>query len=149
MSSSIAFALVGTNDHERAFKFYDNVLEKLGIYPAITLGKMRYYGKNWYNGGPIFGVTVPINRQPASVGNGCMVAFRAETEQMIDDAYHEAIRQGGECVGPPMVLKNDETQRVYGAYFRDLDGNKIELMRMVFLPEGHIELKKRVSPRPQ
>lgn len=137
---TLAFALVGTNDHQRAFQFYDRVLAKIDVYPALTLRKMRYYGKTWQNGGPIFGVTKPINREPALAGNGNMISFRVDKEEMVDAMYAEAIALGATCAGKPGVLRQNESYRFYGAYFKDLDGNKIEVFRGVFFPDGHVEI---------
>jgi catechol 2,3-dioxygenase-like lactoylglutathione lyase family enzyme len=138
--AAIAFALVGTNDYQRAFEFYDRVLASIGIFPAYTFKKLRYYGRTWQNGGPVFGVTKPINREPATVGNGSMVAFRVESDGLVDKMYAEAIACGGTCAGKPAVLGQSDLYRCYGAYFRDLDGNKIEVLNYVNLPDGHIDV---------
>jgi catechol 2,3-dioxygenase-like lactoylglutathione lyase family enzyme len=130
----LGFTTVGTNDIDRAFEFYDRVFATISVYPCYTIGKLRYYGMAWENGGPIFGVTKPINREMATVGNGNMTAFIVETDELVDHMYAAAINYGGHCAGAPAVLNQDDSQRVYGAYFRDIDGNKFLVLNETYLP---------------
>ena len=72
-------------------------------------------------GKPGLALASPFNKKPASVGNGCMVAFEVGKPAQVDALYKKAISLGGTDEGPP----GDRGDGYYGAYFRDLDGNKL------------------------
>jgi predicted lactoylglutathione lyase len=63
----------------------------------------------------------PYNKMPATVGNGVMIAFDVGETGKVDALYKKALELGGSDEGPP----GDRGDNYYGAYFRDLDGNKI------------------------
>lgn len=118
---------LGTRDLTRAAAFYDAVLAQLGIeripskYPNWAA---------WQRPGETqkFWVGLPYDRQPATVGNGCMTAFTAPSRVAVDSAYAAAIAAGGTDEGAPGPRPN-YTPDYYGAYVRDLDGNKIHFCR--------------------
>jgi predicted lactoylglutathione lyase len=68
---------------------------------------------------------MPVEGQPASVGNGVHIAFAAETRTMVDEFYRAALANGGSDAGPP-GLRPEYDASYYGAFVRDPDGNKIE-----------------------
>jgi catechol 2,3-dioxygenase-like lactoylglutathione lyase family enzyme len=119
----IGYTTIGTNDLERARAFYDAVLKPLGGRRTLSYERSQYYGakRGGATGGAMLGVVLPFDQQPASVGNGVMVALAAETTEQIDATHAAALANGAACEGPP----GDRGGGFYGAYFRDLDGNKL------------------------
>ncbi|MHB8528120.1 MAG: VOC family protein [Caulobacteraceae bacterium] len=115
----IGYTTLGSNDFEKARAFYDALLPELGGKRAMGFERMQLYsGKN---GGGMVAVCSPYDEKPASVGNGTMVALNAATRQEVDRTYAKAIALGGSDEGPPGL----RGETFYGAYFRDLDGNKL------------------------
>ena len=92
----IGYALVGSNDLEKAKSFYDELIGVLGgskLFDHPSGG--RVYGKSQ----PSFGVCGPYDGQPATVGNGTMIALAADTQQQVRDAFAKAIALGGTSEG--------------------------------------------------
>lgn len=111
---------VGTNDLEKARKFYDEVLGKLGFKRITDLGDN---GSIWGIDKPSFFVLKPANGQPASVGNGVTVSFEAPNRAAIDAFHAAALQAGGKDEGA--AGPRAWTDNAYAAYARDLDGNKL------------------------
>jgi len=63
----------------------------------------------------------PYNGEPATVGNGVMAAIRVDSKEAVDAIYNKALELGGADEGPP----GQRGDGFYAAYFRDLDGNKL------------------------
>ena len=57
-----------------------------------------------------------------------MVAFAAQSRAAVDATYAAALKVGGIDDGPPGFRPNFGPD-YYGAYIRDLDGNKIHFVR--------------------
>ena len=118
---------VGVTNMKRAKAFYDAALGPLGmkpIYPVEIGGQLVGVG---YGEGqqPTFWIQMPINGQPASMGNGVHVAFRATSRAQVDAFFLAALDQGGVEDGRP-GLRTEYHPDYYGAFVRDPDGNKIE-----------------------
>lgn len=115
----IGYTCLGTNNKPRAVAYYDALL--------ALLGASRYYetarGIGWgvAPDQPMFAINTPFDGGPASVGNGAMVALSAATPQQVDAFYAKALELGGSDEGAP----GPRGDGFYGAYFRDLDGNKL------------------------
>jgi predicted lactoylglutathione lyase len=75
-------------------------------------------------------VTPPYNGEPATAGNGTMVALPVKERAQVDSLHARAIELGGSCEGAPGVRGNEGPQAFYGAYFRDPDGNKLCAFRV-------------------
>ena len=73
-------------------------------------------------------MTIPYNGEPMSVGNGCMTALQADSKETVDRVYARAIALGGTCEGPV----GDRMEGFYAGYFRDLDGNKLNVFHAEF-----------------
>lgn len=120
---------VGTSDLARAARFYDAVLNPIGLKqrPRVPDGGPEYacWASSEY-GLPRFYVYLPFNREPASAGNGTMVAFRAPRLESVVDAYNRGLAAGGTDEGSPRKLDH-YGQGYFGAYLRDPDGNKIHV----------------------
>ena len=116
----IGYATIGTNDLERATKFYDAVLTPLGGRRTFANGeRMQFYGSKETPG--MIAVSKPYDEKPATAGNGTMFGLPAATKEQVDAAYAAAIAAGATCDGAP----GQRMPTFYGAYFRDLDGNKL------------------------
>jgi catechol 2,3-dioxygenase-like lactoylglutathione lyase family enzyme len=121
---------VGVGDMARAKRFYDAVLEPLGmkpVFPVEIAGKIVGVG---YGEGPqpVFWIGLPINGKPASMGNGAHIAFSAASRAAVDAFYLAALANGGAEDGAP-GLRTEYHPNYYGAFVRDPDGNKIEACR--------------------
>jgi catechol 2,3-dioxygenase-like lactoylglutathione lyase family enzyme len=115
----IGYATIGANDLEKAKGFYDKVLEPLGGRRTMDFGdRMQFYGGQ---GQSMLAVCKPYDGGPANPGNGSMFGIPAATKAAVDAAHAAALAAGGKCEGPP----GQRMEGFYGAYFRDLDGNKL------------------------
>ena len=112
---------VGANDLARAKDFYDAVLEPLGLEVRYSGGGIIGWGLP--GGRPQFLVVRPFDGGDPSVGNGSMIALLASKRSVVDACYAAAMAQGGLNEGRP-GLRPQYHRNYYGAYFRDLDGNK-------------------------
>ena len=123
----IAYVTIGTNDMERATKFYSAVLAELnpGVKVLMDIGRLRMIGAP---GGANIAVCTPFDGKPATTGNGVMVAFAAGSPAQVDAVYKKAMELGGKDEGAPGRRGGDKGP--YIAYFRDLDGNKLNAICM-------------------
>ncbi|NQV86605.1 MAG: VOC family protein [Woeseiaceae bacterium] len=115
----IGYVTVGTNNLDRAAKFYDALFATLGAGRAFDSDGFIA----WSTGPsvPAFSVTEPFDGNAATVGNGVMVAIVMNSTDKVDAFYAKALELGGSDEGAPgMRLDN-----FYAGYFRDLDGNKL------------------------
>lgn len=127
----LSYVYFGTNDLAQAIKFYGAALASLGMERCVTNdAHWDSVAAGWgtYEEGGIhelaFWIGTPFNQQPASAGNGSMVAFSARTWEAVDDFYAAALANGGTCDGPP-GLRLHYAPDFYAAYVRDPDGNKL------------------------
>lgn len=121
----IGYATIGTNDLEKAAKFYDAVLAPLGGGRTFANGdRMQFYGSKDSPG--MIAVSKPYDEKPATAGNGSMFGLPAASKEQVDAAHAAALAAGGTCDGPP----GQRLPTFYGAYFRDLDGNKVCVFKM-------------------
>lgn len=125
---SLDHVSIGVTNIDRSKRFYDAALAPLGmvmVMPVEIGGKLVAVGYGQPGGKPDFWIGYPIDRQPASMGNGVHIAFNAATRQAVDDFYLAAIEQGGVEDGGP-GLRSEYHPDYYGAFVRDPDRNKIE-----------------------
>lgn len=114
--------MIGTNDLERARAFYDALLATIGVRPGAK-DRQRYF---WRHAGGIFGVSVPIDGEPACHGNGATLGFAMATPEQADAWHAAGIAAGGTpCEDPPGWRTSPSGARMYLAYLRDPDGNKL------------------------
>jgi catechol 2,3-dioxygenase-like lactoylglutathione lyase family enzyme len=121
----IGYATLGTNDIDRARAFYDALLGEIG---GRRVMEFPQNGFTMYGTGerrPGLAVTRPYDGGPARPGNGTMVALAMDSRDKVDRLHARAIELGGSDEGPPGVRGEDGPRAFYGAYFRDLDGNKL------------------------
>ena len=111
--------VVGTNDVERARRFYDAVLGTLGIKRVMNFDAASLWGIE----GPEFMVTRPANGQPATFANGGTISFAAPSRAAVHAFHQKALELGGKDEGAPGPRAFTPT--AYAAYIRDPDGNKL------------------------
>ena len=119
---------LGTNDADRAARFYDPVLAVLGMRKIGERDGAIDYGTCM----TVFSLEKPTDGQPASVGNGVHIAFLAGKRAQVDEFYRLALAHGGSDAGPP-GLRPEYDANYYAAFVHDPDGNKIEAV--TFLAE--------------
>jgi len=117
--------MIGTNDLDKAKTFYDAVLGTLGVAPAAVDGHRIFY----FTSAGIFSVSLPINGQPATAGNGSTIGFACSSPEQAD-AWHAAgcANGGTTCEDPPGPR---EGSPYYLAYLRDPDGNKLCALHVI------------------
>lgn len=121
----IAYTTLGTNDLERAARFYDALLSVIGGKRMMEEpGYFIAYGNSKDGAG--LGITVPFDKQPATVGNGTMVALEARDRAQVDALHARALELGGTDEGAP----GERFPGFYAGYFRDLDCNKLNVCHM-------------------
>lgn len=114
--------MIGSNDQARAKTFYDAVLGVLGAKPAITddKGRLIYL----HNGGVLM-VTKPINGQPATAANGATIGIACSSREQVDAWHAAGVANGGTSCEDPPGVRVGSTMKLYLAYLRDPDGNKL------------------------
>jgi catechol 2,3-dioxygenase-like lactoylglutathione lyase family enzyme len=113
--------MVGVNDLDRAKAFYDATLGVLGAKPGFV-DRHRVF---WRTPTGTFSASLPIDGQPATVGNGSTVGFLCE-DQAQADAWHAAgVANGGTSIEDPPGVREGANGKLYLAYLRDPDGNKL------------------------
>lgn len=118
----ILYLTFGTSDLARAGRFYDPVLAALG-YVQLRAGKEDFgYGMPG-DTEPRFWIVTPYDGQPASRGNGTMLALTAPTRAAVDAFHAAALANGGSDEGKPGL--RPWSANFYACYVRDPDGNKL------------------------
>lgn len=129
----IGYVTLGSDNMPRARDFYDQLLgTTVGAKRIMEFGDDLGGFTMWGTGfdKPGIAVTNPFNKQPAVAGNGNMTAIAADSRAKVDAIHAKALELGGTCEGPPGVRGEEGPQAFYGAYFRDLDGNKLCAFRI-------------------
>jgi catechol 2,3-dioxygenase-like lactoylglutathione lyase family enzyme len=116
----IGYVTLGTNDITRAAAFYDELLRVLGA--GRFMESDRFIAWAVAPDQPSLGVIKPYDGQPATVGNGVMISLAVDSNDKVDAAYRKAMALGAKDEGPPGPRGLDG---FYAAYFRDLDGHKL------------------------
>ena len=115
----IAYTTIGTADIEKAKAFYLAVLADIGCSVVMDTGRLAALGTA--AGGAMLAVCTPFNNDAPLPGNGNMVAIAPGSRELVDSLYAKALELGASDEGAP----GQRMDGFYGAYFRDLDGNKI------------------------
>lgn len=119
------YATFGTNDLEKATAFYDEILAMIGAERVAAIDRGVFYGRGLME----FGVLKPADGEAAFVGNGAMIALDVPSRAAVHEIYAKALSLGATCEGKP-GLRDDDPDGFYGAYFRDLEGNKLCVFRI-------------------
>ncbi len=121
----IGYVTLGTNDIDRAAEFYDALLQEIGASRMMESEKFVAWAVAPDQ--PALSITKPFDGKAASVGNGVMVALAVNNRDKVDALYQKAIDLGGSDEGAPGPRGDSG---FYAAYFRDLDGNKLNAFCM-------------------
>ena len=121
----IGYVTLGTNDLQRAAKFYDALLAEMGGKRAMEMERLIAWGAAPNT--PMLCAIKPFDDKPATAGNGTMVALWCDSTAKVDAMHKKAIALGAKDEGAPG--KRGEGS-FYGGYFRDLDGNKLAFFHM-------------------
>ena len=127
----IGYVTLGTNDMEKAAKFYDAFAKEMGVVRMMDFDPFIAWGT--MGGAPGIAATKPFDGQTASVGNGVMVALEAADTDQVQRLYDIALANGGSDEGAPGP-RGDEG--FYAGYFRDPDGNKLNAFCMTAAKAG-------------
>jgi predicted lactoylglutathione lyase len=120
----IGYTTFGTNDIDRAAKFYDALLGELGAKRTMQMDRFIAWGTAPDK--PMVSVIKPFDGKPATVGNGVMVALLAGSKEQVDAIHKKALALGGKDEGAP----GPRGPGFYAGYFRDLDGNTLNAFCM-------------------
>jgi catechol 2,3-dioxygenase-like lactoylglutathione lyase family enzyme len=112
---------VGTNDLKRAKAFYDPLMSLIGFRLLKFSGKAAHYGASEI----MFSLESPVDGQAATPGNGVHIAFLAPDRETVRRFHENALAGGATDEGAPGIRENYNAN-YFGAFVRDLDGNKIE-----------------------
>ena len=125
--------MLGVNDLEVSRKFYDALLGTLGIAPGVVNANRYFYRSPAGSSGASassgpsasFAITQPINGEAATHGNGSTVGFLAQSAEQCDAFHAAGLANGGTNCEDSPGFRDGPTGRLYLAYLRDADGNKI------------------------
>ncbi|MEQ8690918.1 MAG: VOC family protein [Pseudomonadales bacterium] len=121
----LGYTTIGVNDMDRALGFYDALLAEIGAKQLFGQDRIKFYGTG--PGGAMLAVCIPYDEQPQHPGNGTMVAIPGGDRAGVDKLYAKALELGASDDGEP----GERVPGVfYGAYVRDLDGNKLCFFEM-------------------
>lgn len=115
----IGYVTLGTNNLERACAFYDALLGEIGAKRMMSSDRLVVWSVG--PGVPSLGVIKPFDGEPATSGNGTMVALVVDSPARVDALHAKALALGGTDEGAP----GERLAAFYLGYFRDLDGNKL------------------------
>ncbi|MDJ0868295.1 MAG: VOC family protein [Myxococcota bacterium] len=115
----LGYATIGTSDMDRAVAFYDALLAEIGARQLFGMDRIKFYGTAMDQA--MLAVCIPYDEKPHEVGNGQMVAIPGGSREGVDKLYAKARELGATDEGEP----GERMPVFYGAYVRDLDGNKL------------------------
>ncbi len=117
----------GSNNLPLSAQFYDALLKPLGIERRDEINEEVICYVCTSGNAARFFLVAPFNNQKATAGNGSMIAFSATNKEQVDQSYRSGINHGGIGEGAPGNRPN-YAEGYYGAYLRDLDGNKVHIV---------------------
>ena len=120
----IGYVTLGTNDIQRAGRFYDALLGELGARRMMEME--TFIAWTTRPGSPGLSVVKPFDGRPATIGNGVMVALVVDSPDQVRALHRKALELGAHDEGAP----GPRGEGFYAGYFRDLDGNKLNFFCM-------------------
>ena len=114
--------MVGASDINESKIFYDAILGALGYEPGVIDEKGRCF---YFTKVGIFSVSIPIDGEPVSHGNGSTIGFSAESGEMADAWHAAGLANGGTAIEEPPGPRESGVGKIYLAYLRDPAGNKV------------------------
>jgi catechol 2,3-dioxygenase-like lactoylglutathione lyase family enzyme len=113
--------VVGSNDLARSKTFYDAVFGAIGGNPGMDMGSRIAYAHNGSN----FMVATPINGEAATHANGGTIGFQMSAPEQADAWHAAGVAAGGKSCEDPPGVRDMGFAKLYLAYLRDPDGNKL------------------------
>jgi catechol 2,3-dioxygenase-like lactoylglutathione lyase family enzyme len=120
----LGYTTIGVNDMDRAVAFYDALLPEIGAKQLFGMDRIKFYGTS--QDAAMLAICIPYNEEAQATGNGNMIAIPGGGREGVDRLYAKAIELGATDDGPP----GERNPVFYGAYVRDLDGNKLCFFEM-------------------
>ena len=120
MKKTFGFMMVGTNNLTDSEKFYNAIFLPLDLCQVLTTERYIGYAQKDNLKEIKFYITKPVNKKPATYGNGTQISFLVDTKKKVEEFHMIGLKNGGINEGLPGIRSGD-----YYAYIRDLDGNKI------------------------
>ena len=120
----VGYVTVGTNDMAASAKFYDALLGTIGAKRLMDSESFIAWGTG--PGAAMLSIIKPYDKQPATPGNGVMVALQVDSKATVDALYQKALALGAKDEG----AAGPRGPGFYAGYFRDLDGNKLNAFFM-------------------
>ena len=120
MKKTFGFMMVGTNNLAESEKFYNAIFLPLDLCQVLTTENYIGYAQKDNLKEIKFYITKPVNKKPATYGNGTQISFLVDTKKKVNEFHMIGLKNGGINEGLPGIRSGD-----YYAYIRDLDGNKI------------------------
>lgn len=120
----IGYVTIGVNDMDRAVAFYDALLTEIGGKQLMGMDRIKFYGTG--DGGAMIALCIPYDEEKPNQGNGNMIAIPGGSREGVDKLYAKALSLGATDEGEP----GERMPIFYGAYVRDLDGNKLCFFEM-------------------
>ncbi|MGY3609102.1 VOC family protein [Bradyrhizobium sp. Leo121] len=113
--------MIGTNDLDKSKAFYDALLGTLGVRPGFV-DRHRVF---WRTKTGTFSVSKPIDGKAATFANGGTIGFNAESPAAVDAFHAAGLANGGTTCEDPPGIREGNGMKMYIAYLRDHDGNKL------------------------
>ena len=114
--------MIGTNDVARAKAFYDKVLGTLGVGEGAVDDNRRIFYRTPTG---VFSISKPIDGAPATAGNGGTIGFACSSTAQADAWHAAGVANGGTTCEDPPGVREGGMGKMYLAYLRDPDGNKL------------------------
>lgn len=114
---------VGSNDLAKSKTFYDAVFGVLGATPIMAdpaAGRIAYN-----SGGLNYMICTPLNGEAATFANGGTIGFACSSPETVDAWHAAGCEAGGTTCEDPPGLREFPFAKLYLAYLRDPDGNKL------------------------
>jgi|TARA_B100001105_G_scaffold160943_1_gene129494 catechol 2,3-dioxygenase-like lactoylglutathione lyase family enzyme len=115
----LGYVTIGVSDMSRAEGFYNALLAEIGAKQLFGQDRIKFYGTG--PEGSMLAVCIPYDKEDPQPGNGNMVAISGDSREGVDGLYAKAMELGATDEGEP----GERLPIFYGAYVRDLDGNKL------------------------
>ena len=115
----LGYSTIGVNDMDRAVTFYDALLAELGAKQLFGMDRIKFYGTG--TDSAMLAICIPYDEQAQHRGNGNMIAIDGGSRDAVDKLYAKALELGATDEGEA----GERSPAFYGAYVRDLDGNKL------------------------
>lgn len=118
--------MLGTNDIDRAKRFYDALLGVLGAGVAMPNTAKTGHRRLFYrHAGSLFCLSEPIDGQPATIANGTTIGFQCDSPEQVQRFHDVAVAHGGLSIEDPPGPRESALGTIHLAYVRDPDGHKL------------------------